>query len=350
MKIGLIANTFQSEKGTGIARYADELMKGLIEKGFSVKPICSRTPSIPMCSLINHSLLFPAHILREIKNVDIVHATSPATAIAFPLIWKPKIITYHDMTSMLCRDSGSAFYAKSINPFVYKMIALNSTKILANSEQTKQELTKNLKISSQKISVVNLGISNKFYPQLTTLRRDSYVIGYLGSLAARKRIEYLIDAFNYLIRSYPDLRVKLMIYGGNEQSISVLSQHIKELGIVDRIELMGIVPDEMINNIYNSFDVFVLPSEWEGFGIPILEAQRCGVPVVIRDDAHIPDETAKYCIKARSKEDMANKIYQLLIDKEFREDITSKGLDYSRHFTWDKTVESTIKIYEDILD
>ncbi len=97
---------------------------------------------------------------------------------------------------------------------------------------------------------------------------------------------------------------------------------------------------------YNSFDVFVLPSEWEGFGLPILEAQRCGVPVIVREDAHIPAEVSKCCLKASSEEDMADKIYELLTDADLRQSMTEQGLEYTQQFAWERTAHETLKVYE----
>ncbi|RPI83688.1 MAG: glycosyltransferase family 1 protein, partial [Nitrosopumilales archaeon] len=319
MKIGLIAESFEAEKGTGIARYADELRKGLIERGISVKSLSVNDYSVPFQGVFNHSLLYPSRVLMEMKNVDIVHATSPGTAFVFPFLRKPKVVTFHDMVSILCGGSGAAFYTKKINPIIYKMIAAHSSKIIANSLQTKSELVENLKISSEKINVVNMGISNAFFPISRMELRECYFVGYLGSFLARKRIGYLIDSFNLLINAHPELRVKLMIYGGTEKSEFALSEQTKRLGLEGQVHIMGPAPDEQINDIYNSFDVFVLPSEWEGFGIPILEAQKCGVPVIIRGEAHIPGETSLHCVKSSSCSDMADKMYALLSDPVLRD-------------------------------
>ncbi|RJS75271.1 glycosyltransferase family 1 protein [Methanophagales archaeon] len=351
MKVILIADDFSVETGTGIARYAKELLTGLSNKGIYVKLICVEPPKVPFGGTINHTFRLPYHVLKEANNFDLLHATSPASAFSFPLIEKAKkIVTYHDLTSFLCKEADFPLHARLFNPFVYKNLAKYSDRIIAVSTQTKEDLVNHLKIPIEKIAVVNLGVDEKFKPAEKE-ERDYFVIGYLGALAARKRVDYLIGAFYYLKKKHAEFEIKLCICGKKTQDYSKLVKLAKDLNLkLDKdIELRGFVQDEKLVEVYNSFDVFVLPSGWEGFGIPILEAQRCGVPVIVRQNAYIPREVTKYCVKAKSEEDMARKIYELLTNSSLRDDIIKKGLEYSKQFTWGKTVSETIKVYEEIL-
>jgi glycosyltransferase involved in cell wall biosynthesis len=89
-----------------------------------------------------------------------------------------------------------------------------------------------------------------------------------------------------------------------------------------------------------------MPSDWEGFGLPILEAQRCGVPVITRNDARIPEEVSRCCVKAASVEDMAEQMARVITDTEYARGIARQALAYSSQFTWDRTVKETIGVYE----
>jgi glycosyltransferase involved in cell wall biosynthesis len=142
---------------------------------------------------------------------------------------------------------------------------------------------------------------------------------------------------------------KLVLCGRRTLEYSALVQLAKDLDIDGDVEFRGFVGGESLRTAYNSFDVFVLPSEWEGFGFPILEAQRCGVPVIIREHAHIPQEVSKYCLKASSEEDMADKISEVLANAALREAVIEQGLEYSKQFTWERTVQETLKVYEEAL-
>lgn len=349
MKIALIADTFTVETGTGIARYSQELLTGLNKKHLYALPMRTESPKVPFGETVTHLFRLPYHVLKETNNFDLLHATSPANGFSFPLIKKAKkIVTYHDLTSFLCKEADFPLHARLFNPFVYKNLAKYCDKLIANSTQTKEELVNHLKVPEEKIAVVNLGVDEMFKP-MKKEKRDYFIIGYLGALAARKRIDYLIKAFYYLKKEHAEVEMKLSICGKKAQEYSKLVKLAEHLKLDKDIEFKGFVPEEKLVEAYNSFDVFVMPSEWEGFCIPILEAQRCGIPVVIRADAHIPLEVARYCFKAKSEEDMAVKIYEILTRLSLREKVVQKGLGYSKQFTWEKTVSETIKVYEGVI-
>jgi len=348
MKVALVTGELSIEKGTGIARYSRELLKRLEKVGVDVEVISTNPPRVPYGMAINHSLLLPHEVLRKTGDFDLIHATAPITAISFLFIKKPKIVTFHDLVSILCKCSGVRAHAKFSLPFLFRIAAKYSDKIIAVSTQTRDELVRYLKVPEEKIKVINSGISEDIQIKRKG-KEDYYVIGYIGALASRKRIDYAIKAFYYLKRRHPGIEVKFHVFGKKEKEYSKLVELVKKLDLTGDVEFMGFVPDEKLVEAYNSFDVFVLPSDWEGFGIPILEAQRCGVPVVVRRDAHIPREVAIYCLKAKSEKDMAGRIYELLTNYNLREDIVNKGLEYSRNFTWEKTVNKTLKVYEEVL-
>ena len=255
---------------------------------------------------------------------------------------------YFSNASILCKSSGVRAHAKFSLPFLFRIAPKYSDKIIAVSTQTRDELVRYLKVPEEKIKVINSGISEDI--QIKRKAKEGYyVIGYIGALASRKRIDYAIKAFYYLKRRHPGIEEKFHVFGKKEKEYSKLVELVKKLDLAGDVEFMGFVPEEKLVEVYNSFDVFVLPSDWEGFGIPILEAQRCGIPVIVREDAHIPPEVTRCCVKTKSEGDMADKIYEILTNSSLRDDIIKKGLEYSRQFTWEKTVSETIKVYEEIL-
>jgi glycosyltransferase involved in cell wall biosynthesis len=205
-----------------------------------------------------------------------------------------------------------------------------------------------LGISRHRISVVNPGIAEVFRPT-NRPTRSQFIIGYVGAFNRRKGIDYLLRAVHGLKRMQPGLPVKLAACGSKNGEYPVLMRLAADLDLGQDVEFRGFVGGEALVRQYNSFDVFVLPSEWEGFGFPILEAQRCGVPVIIREDAHIPPEVAACCLKASSEENMAETILEVLTNPDLGEAIVEKGLEYSKQFSWERTVQETLKVYEEAL-
>lgn len=345
MKIGIIADEMGIESGTG--RYVHELITGLNEKGIIAERIFIRKMKVPYGDAINHVFRLPYSVLKKCSNYDLLHASNPITGLAFPFIKKiPKIITYHDLTSLLCEVSGAKFHVRAFSPLFLK-IGKYSDRIIAISTQTKKEIIDNIGIPENKITVINLGVDEKFMP-IEIEEKEYYVIGYVGAFNKRKTIDFLIKAFYNLKIEHPELKVKLNIWGSKNLEFPKLAALVEKLELSKEVEFKGLAPEKEIVKIYNSFDVFVMPSEWEGFCIPILEAQGCGVPVIVREDARIPEEVRKYCIKAKSKEDMADKMYELLTDSSLRCEVARNGQKYRENFTWKKTIERTLKVYEEI--
>ncbi len=347
MKIGLVADTFSVEEGTGIARYCQELLAGLTGKGLDVEPISPAPPSLPLGMAINHALRMPYIVWAKAGHLDLIHATSPITALCFPVISGPKVVTYLDLTSLLGANTSSASHARLFAP-LFLRIGMFADRIIVISSQTKEEMIVHLGIPADRLSIVNLGISDAFEPRPRG-RTDGCVIGYLGALTRRKGLPYLMRAFHTLRARYPGIAAKLVICGRKELEYVTLVRLAEELGLSRVIEFSGFIRDEELVEAYNSFDVFVLPSEWEGFGMPILEAQKCGVPVITRKDAHIPSEVSKCCLKASSEEDMADKIYELLTNTTLRRAVIDEGLEYSQQFTWERTAQETLGVYEDVM-
>lgn len=344
MRIALVADTFSVEKGTGIARYSEELRRGLIDHGLSVQPISPLPPKLPFGLAMNHAVRMPYLVRSKAGRLDLIHATSPITALGFPLIRKPKVVTYFDLVSLLCGETSSAFHTRLFAPFFLR-IGRFADKAIAISSQTKEEMIAHLGIAPEKITVVRLGVGDGFKPSRKG-KRSSYVIGYVGALNRRKGLTYLVRAFNILTAGHPPIPAKLVICGRRELEYASLVRLAAQLGLSARIEFKGSVRDDELVDVYNAFDVFAFPSEWEGFGLPILEAQRCGVPVIVREDAHIPTEVSHCCLKATSEEDMADKINELLTNQRLKHALVEQGLEYSRQFTWTRAVEETVAVYE----
>ena len=347
MKVALIVDEFSVEKGTGIARYSYELYKGLKDRGIDVEPIMVKPPDVPFGQALNHVFRLPYRVLRRVNEFDIVHATSPITGLCFPFIRKPKVMTYHDIISMIYKDSGNSLHARLAAPLFFR-VGKWSDRIIAVSSQTKEEIVEHLGIPGEKIVVVNNGLDSELKP-LEKENRNIFIIGYLGAFNLRKRIDYLVRAFYHLKKEHPEMKVKLVLCGKKTMEYENLVKLVTELGLEEEVEFRGFIPQEQLGDTYNSFDLFVLPSEWEGFGIPIIEAQRCGVPVIIRKDAKIPDEVLRCCLKVDSEEDMADKIFQMLTASGMSEEMIKKGLEQCRGFTWERAVDETIRVYENVL-
>ncbi|MGC8648898.1 MAG: glycosyltransferase, partial [Candidatus Micrarchaeia archaeon] len=213
--------------------------------------------------------------------------------------------------------------------------------IIAVSTQTKEEAIK-LGFDKKDIFVVNLGIDKRFLKNKLKRERNkaNFVVGYLGAMRKRKNLEFAIKAFNLI----SDPKIKFDIWGKKEYEY----EHLTSVSKNKNINFKGFAPEDKIVYIYDSFDAFVFPSFHEGFGMPILEAQARGLPVIIYKNAMIPKEVRKYCIEAESPEHMAQ-IIENLKKNGYDEKLRKEAMEYARNFTWDDTIKKIVDVYKDVL-
>ncbi len=228
-----------------------------------------------------------------------------------------------------------------------------SAMIVAVSSNIRQFLIDNKDVERDRIRVINHGISKKYgyHP----IAHENFVVGTLNNMCPQKNPLFLINAFKMFRDSLPNKEkpdVKLRLYGGlySEKVRAFLQAKISEYNSRQKktsIELMGpLTPSEKLI-MYNSIDAFCYPSFEEGFGIPILEAQASGLPVIINGNGIIADEVQKHCLKAFTDEqcaDMLKKLYEHGYPKGVR----SISTKYAQSFTWEKAAAMHISMYEDI--
>ena len=217
---------------------------------------------------------------------------------------------------------------------------LNSDFIIANSTQTKNEAVK-LGFDKKKIFVVSLGIDKRFMqPIKEKKKRDKFVVGYIGAMRKRKNLEFGIKAANMI----KNKDIIFDIWGKKEFEYEYLADISKN----KNINFNGFAPEKSLISIYDSFDAFIFPSYHEGEGLPILEAQARGLPVIIYKKGKIPKEVRKYCFEAESPEHMAQ-IIENIKENGYNEKLRKKATAYARSFTWEKTARETLKVYNKII-
>jgi glycosyltransferase involved in cell wall biosynthesis len=219
--------------------------------------------------------------------------------------------------------------------------------LIADSTITRNDLIGNLGVPAEKIEVVNLGVGAEFKPRKRDDLGEVKKIGYLGAISKKKNVKELIDAFYLLKKKHPDLKVSLDLWGRIGKHGPELTRHIELLGLKN-VCFRGFAAEYSLPSVYNSLDVFVFPSLKEGFGLPILEAKRCGVPTIMFEGAHIADEVKAHSVLASNVSDMADRIYNILADSEYADSIRRKALEHSSQFTWDRTINGVLQVYNNL--
>ena len=227
--------------------------------------------------------------------------------------------------------------------------------ILAVSESTRGELNRLLKVSPDKVTVTQHGVSAAYFATpnesvMDSLRAryalpEKYIL-YVGRLQPRKNIERLIDAFALLRAAHQELSQHLVIVGDKGWMYDEIFQRAQSSPFSEQIQFLGFVAEEHLPELMRGADVFALVSLWEGFGIPVIEAMACGTAVVTSNCSSLPEVVgdAAVTVDPYSVEDIAEGLTQVLTQEGLREDLETRGRERARGFTWQETAERTLEV------
>jgi glycosyltransferase involved in cell wall biosynthesis len=350
MRVVLIGSKgdFEIEnKGLGIQTYMYELANRLKTQNVDLHLV--EAGKLPIGNSLSY---FVMNGFRNFNKYDIVHSLDVKPFIPFrknnKAIW---IATIHDFWPILYPDAyigkktlKNIIYIK----YVVKLGLLSSLKadfLIADSSLTKQTAIEKFGYDKNRIKVVNLGLNEKFIIPLSInkgKKDDGFKVGYIGAFRPNKNLEFAIESF----KKVRDKNMSFEIYGAKtfDYKKLVIQSHTDK-----RIIFKGFLDEKNKVNTYMGFDCFVFPSLYEGFGLPILEAQALGIPVIIYKNALIPKEVRKYCLEAESPEHMAQ-IIENLKENGYNEKEQEKAIGYARSFTWEKTANETLKVYKKVLE
>jgi glycosyltransferase involved in cell wall biosynthesis len=236
-----------------------------------------------------------------------------------------------------------------------KFALKNSSKIIAVSNFTKNEILKNYKkVNPDKIKVVHNGFFDHIYKVidsneganvLSKYGIDSSFFLYVGRLEKKKNIHNLIEAFSIFKENNPDSQEKLVLIGSAGLGYDEMRYMIDELELENDILILGWVEELDLPYIFNKAKAFVFPSFYEGFGIPVIQAMACGTPVLASDIEvlHEVASEAALFFDPKNEEDMADKMRMISVDSDLRNDLKIKGIKRSKSFSWRKCAEETLK-------
>jgi len=194
------------------------------------------------------------------------------------------------------------------------------------------------KIRNQKSKIKNQNDNSK-------LKIDHKYIFFVGRLEERKNVINIIRAFEILKEQYK-IPHKLVLGGKPGFGYEKIKNEIANVNCVKDIIETGFVSAEEKNYLLNNADVFVFPTLYEGFGLPILEAQNAGVPVVASMEASIPEVAGESAllVDPNNAEDIADAVYKILSDENLKKDLVKKGLKNIQRFSWEKCATEIAEI------
>jgi glycosyltransferase involved in cell wall biosynthesis len=352
---------------TGVSRYTKELVKNLLKfdkkntyklfagvfrqrkpiddflsslKSSNFKPYIKLFPPTLADRVWNRWHLFP--IEKFIGKVDIFHTSNWAQPPSKSL----KVTTVHDLTPLIHSKHHLPAIVSNFKNNLY-WIEKECNKIIVDSQSTKNDLQKYIKYPSENIEVIYLAADKKF-TQIKDQERISKIKhkynitkDFILSVAThepRKNLKMLISAFSK-IKSNAQL-VLVGKYGWGEN----------QLPDQENIITTGFVSDDDLPILYSAAKVFVYPSLYEGFGLPVLEAISCGCPVITSNISSLPEVagSAAILINPKKESDIVTALETILTSPSLYQKMSNDSLKQSKKFSWLSTAQSTLSVYENL--
>jgi len=217
-----------------------------------------------------------------------------------------------------------------------------SDRIVTISEFTKREIVDVYKVDEEKITVIHPGLDHKFFKPAEGKKRP--IILFLGTLEPRKNVVNLIRAYGMLPNRE---EYDLVIAGMRGWKYEEIFQKVEELGLDDKVVFTGYVPDRQRSKLLQEAQVFVYPSFYEGFGMPVIEAQACGTAAITSDTPSLSEAAGKGAlfVDPNDVEGLSQAMDKLLKSQKLRKELIGKGLKNARKYSWEKSARKLLKLF-----
>lgn len=313
-------------------------------------------------------LSWPPKYLWTMLRLSFEMAVFPPDLLFVPAHIIPKISPKYTVTTIM--DVGFRRHPelytetelKYHNYGLYEALK-KATKIITISNFTKNEIVSTCKtFDPSKIIVIPLGFSSEYFDlrkkdELETKRvlskynlsNTPYIL-YIGRLEKKKNILNLVKAFNIFKEHNKDSPHKLVLVGSPGFGYEEIAKTISELNLNSDIIQTGWVPEEDLSYILSNAFAFIFPSFYEGFGIPLLEAMACGVPVVASFAASIPEVTGSGALlfDPHNVEDISGKITEIIQNDDLRKKLIDLGIARAKNFSWAKCAKRTLEVFNSL--
>lgn len=286
----------------------------------------------------------------EKNNFDIIHAHSHLnfstnlSVLSRKMGYIPLVITNHGLNSQTAPEWFQNLYTATVTKWTFGV----ADKIICYTKTEKQKLI-DLGIKPKKIAVIHNGIDIDMFIPGNNLSQNNVQLLWIGRFIHGKGVDYLIEAFKLLTSKHSDLKLLMIGRGPDKERIKAKIQALK----LDRcITIKDFIPNDEIVKLYQSCNVFVLPSLEEGVPRTILEAMSCGVPVVCSNLPQLVDivKDGGFLVPTKDPQALADKLSDILSDETLAAKMGQSGREnIIRNYSWKDTVEKTLQLYSELI-
>jgi glycosyltransferase involved in cell wall biosynthesis len=298
------------------------------------------------------SVDLPQHVRRDRPDLLHVQYTGPVFSAA------PLVVSVHDVSYLECPQYFTKFRSLQLRLTVQRTLK-RAARVLTPSEFSRRAILQHYRIDEEKVVVVPNAVAAQFRPidrevagaaiQRKFGIRRPFVLT-VGDLQPRKNHLGLLQAFDDVLQAEPQLQHDLVFVGKETWYSRELHRAVNQSALRDRVHFTGFVEDADLLQFYGACDLFVFPSFYEGFGLPILEAMACGRAVSCSRLTAIPEvaNAAGILFDPGSKQEIARAILDILRDPELRARLERLGIHRAAGFSWEQSAARTLQVYYDV--
>jgi glycosyltransferase involved in cell wall biosynthesis len=370
MQIGIDARSLGPMR-TGVGTYLSEILKRWPIDGtlkgihlYSHRPIDFPTSNRVDLHVAHARWGLPWYLFRSHK---MIHSQDPE------LFWGaqnllpyklsrhiPSIITIHDCVHRLGFGYAPSMLYNSLHRYFMPKAIRRSAKILAVSNFVADEIRRYYSVSPNQIAVTPLGVARCYFRDQITVEdipeaveryqiHIPFILG-VGTLEPRKNLKTLLQAFGHLPSNLQN-KYQLVLVGKSGWRHREFERYLSSFPSGSRVRLTGYVPESDLRLLYASAEMFVFPSFYEGFGLPVLEAMAAGCPVISSDSSSLKEVvgSAGLALNPLSPaEDWGKAMTRLAHSSELRKNLRLRGLNQAKKFSWELCADRTVEIVESI--
>ncbi len=350
LEISLISPKPFDQKPETLAPYSDKNLR------FITTPTPWGHQASNLAKVWFEQITFPRACRR--LGVDVAHVPYFGSPLS-PTV--PTVVTIHDLIPMVLPEYRGGVLVRLYTSLV-AAAALQARLILADSEWSKRDILRKLGVPDERVRVVYLAPAPHFQPaqswqQLVDIKQkynlpENFVL-YLGGYDVRKNVKALLYAYTWVSNTLGDQFP--LVLGGRlpQRDTSFFPDPLhtaRELGIEEFIVTPGWIDEADRPLVYSAATVFVYPSYYEGFGLPVLEAMACGTPVVTTNAASIPElaGAAAFQLDPTDTKHMAAPIIRLCTEEQSNDELIERGFEQVQKFSWATTAAQTLQAYKDV--
>lgn len=368
----LVDYTAAIAQGAGIGRYTRSLVDALLRVDqedrftlFSAEPPSSERgfPSAPQARVVTgpldnrrmtilwHRLRAPLPIEALAGRADVLHAPDFSLP---PTLGARTVVTIHDLAFMTHPECAVPALRAYLNRVVPRAVR-RADHIIADSQRTADDLVELLGVAPSKITMIHLGVdpSVRRVDDPATLAaaearyelRRPFVLA-VGTIEPRKNFARLIEAFG-IARGRPGGPAQLVIAGRKGWLYDDVFEAVQRLGLGAAVRFLDYIPDGDLPTLYTLASVVAMPSLYEGFGIPVVEAMTCGTPVVASSGGSLPEIVGDAGLLAPPEDvgALADVLTRAVSDEPLRAEMIARGYARVRAFDWEKAARQHVAVY-----